>query len=194
LEIEAKLVDRFHEFADQLDALIFQDYNKGVVSERIIAEICDIAHKKGITSAVDPKFHNFFLYRNVTIFKPNIKETEAALVTKIRTEEDVINCGKRIFDLIHPMHLLITRGSKGMTLFLDKDNYAHLPTRALKVHDVSGAGDTVIATLVAFLTAGANLKESATIANFAAGAVCEEVGVAPINGEKLKAILLEHFN
>jgi rfaE bifunctional protein kinase chain/domain len=192
-EIETKLINRFYELASRLDAVIYQDYNKGVVSERIIAETCDVAYNKGIISAVDPKFHNFFQYRKVTIFKPNIKETEAALVTKIRTEEDIIKCGKRIFEQIQPQHLLITRGSKGMTLFMDKDNYAHLPTRALKVHDVSGAGDTVIATLVAFLTAGADLKEAATIANFAAGAVCEEVGVAPIQGEKLKTILLEHF-
>jgi len=192
-EIQRQIISSFAENAHNFDAAILQDYNKGVVTENVIRSIIDIAKSKGVIISADPKFHNFFAYKGVTVFKPNIKETEAALVTKIQTEADVISSGKRIFDLIAPEHLLITRGAKGMTLFLDRGHTVHLPTKALKVHDVSGAGDTVIATLMTFLAAGATLEEAASIANYAAGAVCEEVGVVAIEREKLKGILLMKF-
>ncbi|MBC8278030.1 MAG: D-glycero-beta-D-manno-heptose-7-phosphate kinase [FCB group bacterium] len=190
-EIEDAIIAKFREMASTFDAAIFQDYNKGVITERIIREITKIANENGVTISTDPKFHNFFAYQGVTVFKPNIKETEAALVTKIETDDDLIDCGRKIFELIAPKHLLITRGSKGMTLFLDRENTVHLPTKALKVHDVSGAGDTVIATLTAFLAAGASLEEAAIIANYAAGEVCEEVGVVTISSGRLRDILLE---
>jgi len=189
-EIQQKIISAFSDNVHTFDAAILQDYNKGVVTENIIRSIVETAKSQGVMISADPKFHNFFAYQGVTVFKPNIKETEAALMTKIETEADVIACGKRIFNLIAPAHLLITRGAKGMTLFLDRDNTVHLPTKALKVHDVSGAGDTVIATLMTFLAAGATLEEAASIANYAAGAVCEEVGVVAIERERLKNILL----
>lgn len=190
-EIENALIERFRQMADQFQAVIFQDYNKGVITKRIIKDITETARQAGIIIAADPKFHNFFQYKGITLFKPNIKETEAALVAKINTEEDLIDCGRKIFDRLEPQYILITRGARGMTLFLDRDTTSHLPTRALKVHDVSGAGDTVIATLVTFLASGADLSEAATIANFAAGTVCGEVGVVPIERDRLMNILLE---
>lgn len=189
-QVEDKLISRFRERSREFSAVIFQDYNKGVVTERVIREVIEIAHELGIIIAVDPKYRNFFEYKGVTLFKPNIKETEAALVTRISTEEDLIACGREIFNRIQPQHLLVTRGSKGMTLFSDRDSILNLPTRARKVHDVSGAGDTVIAALVAFLAAGADLIEAATIANYAAGAVCEEVGIVPIERQRLREILI----
>lgn len=190
-EIESALIERFRRMVDQFNAVIFQDYNKGVITKQVIKDITEAALEAGVIVAADPKFHNFFEYKGITLFKPNIKETEAALVAKINTEEDVINCGRKIFDRLEPRYILITRGDKGMTLFLDRETTLHLPTQALKVHDVSGAGDTVIAVLVAFLASGADLREAATIANFAAGTVCGEVGVVPIERERLKSILLE---
>ena len=190
-DIQDSIIEKFREMAPTFDAAIFQDYNKGVITERIIREITKIAHENGVTVSSDPKFHNFFAYKGVTVFKPNIKETEAALVTKIETDEDLIECGRKIFETIDPQHLLITRGSRGMTLFMDRNKTVHLPTKALKVHDVSGAGDTVIATLTAFLAAGASLEEAAIIANYAAGEVCEEVGVVTILKNRLKDILLQ---
>ena len=189
VEIQEKLIARFKEMISSFDGVILQDYNKGVVTERIIRELVAAANENGKIISADPKFHNFFAYKGITIFKPNIKETEAALVSKIQTEEDLIRCGQKIFDLIEPKHLLITRGSKGMTIFRDRENTIHLPTKALKVHDVSGAGDTVIATLITFLAAGADLEEAASIANYAAGAVCEVIGVVAIDRDRLKGIL-----
>ena len=188
-EIEGSLVGRFQTLVRDFDAVIFQDYNKGVITEKVIRDIIAISREAGLIIGADPKFHNFFLYKGITVFKPNIKETEAALVARINNEDDIVDCGRKIYDQLSPTYLLITRGAKGMILFLDRDTTRKLPTRALKVHDVSGAGDTVIATLVAFLSAGADIIEAATIANYAAGAVCEEIGVAPIDREKLRRIL-----
>jgi len=188
--LQEALIENFRKNAGKFDGAIFQDYNKGDVTEKVITEITKIAIANNIPISADPKFHNFFAYKGVTVFKPNVKETEAALVTKICSEADLITSGREIFDRIAPRHLLITRGDKGMTLFLDRDNTVHLPTRALKVHDVSGAGDTVIAALMAFLAAGATLPEAASIANYAAGAVCEEVGVVSIEREQLRNILI----
>lgn len=191
--IEDELIGGFREMAGSFDAVIFQDYNKGVITNRIIKEIIKTARKSELLIAVDPKFHNFFQYHDVTLFKPNIKETEAALGTKIRTEDDLMECGNRIFDRINPQHLLITRGAKGVTLFEERGkNPSYLPTITRKVHDVSGAGDTVIAALTTFCVSGGSLVESAVIANFAAGSVCEEVGVVPVDKEKLKQILLSN--
>lgn len=188
--IEAELISRYNALSDGFDAVIFQDYNKGVVSDRVISDIISVSLKNGICIAVDPKFHNFFQYEGVTIFKPNIKETEAALAVKIRDEADILSCGRRIYERIKPKYLLITRGAAGLTLFENMDEPpAHYSTNARKVHDVSGAGDTVIAALTAFYSAGASIKEAAVIANYAAGAVCEEVGVIPIERERLRGIL-----
>ncbi len=189
--IERELITRFRQLSSEFDAVIFQDYNKGVVTERVVREVVSIAREADIPSAVDPKFHNFFLYEGVTIFKPNVKETETALAVKIRGDEDIIECGKQIYQQIKPRYLLITRGAAGLTVFENKEELpVHYSTRARKVHDVSGAGDTVIAALAAFYAAGASIREAAVISNFAAGAVCEEVGVVPIEGERLREILL----
>ena len=190
-EVQDAIIGKFREMVSEFDAAIFQDYNKGVITGRVIREITKIANENGVTITTDPKFRNFFVYKGVTVFKPNLKETEAALGVKIETDDDLIECGKKIFESIEPKHLLITRGSKGMTLFLDREHTVHLPTKALKVHDVSGAGDTVIATLTAFLAAGATLEEAAIIANYAAGEVCEEVGVVTISIDRLQSILFE---
>ena len=190
-EIEKKLIGAFSEQAGSFSGVIFQDYNKGVITKKIIREVIKIARKNNLFIAVDPKFRYFFEYKNVSLFKPNIKETEAAFGTKIQDEDDLIACGKEIFKRSSPDSVLITRGSSGLTLFENPDEPpAHLSTIARKVHDVSGAGDTVIAALTAFYTAGATLREASVIANYAAGTVCEEVGVVPVNKEKLRQILI----
>jgi rfaE bifunctional protein kinase chain/domain len=190
-EIEEEIIGGFSLAAGDFQAVIFQDYNKGVATPKIISAIIDICRRKDIFVAVDPKFHNFFQYRRVNLFKPNVKETEAALVAKIHTEADLLECGKRIFQLLEPDYLLITMGAKGSALFQNQEEKpVYLSTIARQVHDVSGAGDTVIATIVAFYAAGASLYEAAVISNYAAGTVCEEVGVVAVNREKLKKALL----
>ncbi|MGB9771853.1 MAG: D-glycero-beta-D-manno-heptose-7-phosphate kinase [Candidatus Kapaibacteriota bacterium] len=168
-----------------LDGIIFQDYNKGTITPKLINRLIALANEKEIPTFVDPKFENFFEYKDTTVFKPNRKEAQQALNTKINTKEQIIDAGLQLLKRLNSKAVLLTLGADGMALFESETDFSFVPTRARKVADVSGAGDTTIATFAAIYTTGANMKESATIANYAAGTVCEEPGVVPITIEKL---------
>jgi rfaE bifunctional protein kinase chain/domain len=185
-DLEAqKLVDLIADKIEKSDGIILQDYNKGVLNELVIKSTIELAIKQDKLISVDPKFTNFLHYRNVTIFKPNIKETEAALAMHVEDEKSLLSAGERLLELLESKSLLITRGAEGMSLFEQDGAVTHIPTKARKIADVSGAGDTVISTLTASLIGGASHQQAATIANYAAGLVCEEIGIVPVNKEKL---------
>jgi len=190
-ETEAKILNFLKENYSKIDAIILEDYNKGVLTKNLIHQVIEFARNNNIIITVDPKFDNFFEYKNVTVFKPNRKETEDAFGIKLDTEERIIEACKKLKEKLNPEFLLLTRGEKGMTLFGKDNSIRTIPTRARKVADVSGAGDTVIATLTMALAAGADIEEAATIANLAAGLVCEEVGVVPIDRELLYQTLVD---
>jgi len=190
-EMENKILQFLQQRKNEIDGIILEDYNKGVLTKNLIRQVIDFANQNKILITVDPKFDNFFEYQNVTVFKPNRKETEDALGIKLDSEEKVFEAGRRLKEKLNPEYLLLTRGEKGMTLFSKNGDVHTIPTRARKVADVSGAGDTVIATITMALAAGAEIEEAATIANRAAGLVCEEVGVVPINRELLYNALLD---
>ncbi|MFN3780648.1 MAG: bifunctional heptose 7-phosphate kinase/heptose 1-phosphate adenyltransferase, partial [Candidatus Kapaibacteriota bacterium] len=116
---------------------------------------------------------------------PNRKEAQQALNMKISTKEEIILAGRELVKKLNAKAILLTLGADGMALFESEDEVSFVPTRARKVADVSGAGDTTIATLAAIYITGASLKEAATIANYAAGTVCEEPGVVPITIPRL---------
>ena len=169
-----------------LSGVIMEDYNKGVLVPRLIEEVVNICRQQDCFVAVDPKFKYFFAYDDVDLFKPNTKETEQALGIKIESNQDLIAAAQQLFSRLHCKSILLTRGEKGMALFPSAtEKPLFVATRAKKVYDVSGAGDTVIATLVVAKLAGASLLEAATLANYAAGIVCEEVGVVPIDKDRL---------
>jgi len=176
---------------EQADAIIIEDYNKGLLTARLIRDVIDLANQQARIITVDPKFDNFFEYKSVTLFKPNRKEAEAALGIKINSDEALKNACQYLIERLQCQALLITLGPRGMCLMDLEGKFLQIPTKARKVHDVSGAGDTVISTLTLALAAGANLKEAITIANYAAGAVCSEVGVVPIELAKLKETIQE---
>lgn len=182
-QTELKIYNFFKKNIKQFEAVIFQDYNKGVLKKELINKILNLSKKNNIPVYVDPKFQNFFEYKNVTVFKPNRKETADILAMKIDGDESVKTAGKILLEKLECEYLVLTRGEKGMMLF-DKENdktvVLNIPTKARKVADVSGAGDTVIATLAVMLSGGANIKEAVSLANLAAGIVCEEVGIIPI--------------
>ena len=190
-EMENKILQFLQQRKNEIDGIILEDYNKGVLTKNLIKQVIDFANQNKILITVDPKFDNFFEYQNVTVFKPNRKETEDALGIKLDSEEKVFEAGRRLKEKLNPEYLLLTRGEKGMTLFSKNRDVHTIPTRARKVADVSGAGDTVIATITMALAAGAEIEEAATIANRAAGLVCEEVGVVPVNRELLYNALLD---
>lgn len=187
------IIERIAEAKD-LDGIIFQDYNKGTITTKLIHRLISLANEKEIPTFVDPKFENFFEYRNTTVFKPNRKEAQQALNMKIKTREQIIDVGIELLRRLNTKAVLLTLGSDGMALFESEDEVSFVPTRARKVADVSGAGDTTIATFAAIYSTGASMKESATIANYAAGAVCEEPGVVPITINKLLETIKKNKN
>jgi len=167
----------------QFAAVILQDYNKGVLTKELIRQVINIAKKNNKPIYVDPKFHNFFEYKDVTVFKPNRKETSDILAMKIDGEASVKEAGRKLIDKLNCEYLVLTRGEKGMMLFDKEKNKTvilNIPTKARRVADVSGAGDTVISTIAVMLAGGANIIEAVMLANQAAGIVCEEVGIIPI--------------
>lgn len=184
-EISGKILSFLQKNASKIDALILEDYNKGVLSADLIESAIGIAIKNDIIVTVDPKSDNFFNYRGVTLFKPNKKEAEDAIGFKIKSEEDLVKAGSILLNRLEAKYVLITLGAEGIALFEKGKELRRIPTKARKVADVSGAGDTVIATLTMALSAGADIYEACYIANFAAGIVIEEVGIAPIEIDRL---------
>lgn len=178
----------------KLHGIIFEDYDKGAISPSLIRELCHYAKSENIPVFVDPKYSNFFYYREVTLFKPNRKEAEKALNYEIRNKEDLQRAGKDLLDKLKAENVLITLGSEGMMLFGSNGDAASVPTRARKVADVSGAGDTAIATLSAAYAAGATISEAATLANFASGVVCEEPGIVSVTPEALLESVKQNEN
>ena len=189
--IQQKIFAALENTINSIDGIIIQDYNKGVIVKELIRKIIALAkqHRKIIT--IDPKFNNFFEYTDVTVFKPNKKESEEALGKKLITDEDVIIAGKTLLERLNAGNVLLTRSEKGMSLFEKNGKITHIPTHARKIADVSGAGDTVIATLTTILASEGSIGEAAILSNVAGGIVCGEVGIIPIHPSILRSTILE---
>jgi rfaE bifunctional protein kinase chain/domain len=166
------------------DAVIISDYKKGIVSSELVREIIKYSRPENIFVSVDPKVGHFQYYKNVSLITPNVMEASVASGIEIKDEKSLINAGKSLLKKISCEAVLITRGEHGISLFR-KDKVIHIPTVARNVYDVTGAGDTVIATFTIAYAAGATMEEAAVIANHAAGIVVGEVGTAVVTQEKL---------
>jgi rfaE bifunctional protein kinase chain/domain len=187
-KIAENLVRFFKDNLESFDSIILQDYNKGILTKEVINKIVSLCRNSKKKVYVDPKFDNFFEYKHVTVFKPNRKEIQDALGVRIDGYESAMDIGKKLIDIIKCEWLVLTRGENGMMLFdkeKDKTVIHNIPTKAIKVADVSGAGDTVVSALAVAIAGGANIKEAVVIANHAAGLVCEEVGIVPIYRKNL---------
>lgn len=172
------------------DIIILQDYNKGVLTKEFIKKVMDFAVANNIKILVDPKFENFFEFKNTYLFKPNRKELEDALGKKIKSEGDVEVFALELMEKLNSQNIILTLGEEGMMIFENHNGELKkekIPTNARKVADVSGAGDTVISTIAVCLAGGASLKDAAVISNYAAGLVVEEVGIVPVYKDKLIA-------
>lgn len=178
---------------DDTSVLVISDYNKGIVSPEFMSGLEDIRkrHAHAPKILVDPKSVNFSLYKNMDLLTPNTQETGEGAGLPVRNKSEIIAAGRAIFKKINCKHLLTTLGSSGMALFYSPDEIVHIPTVAQKVFDVSGAGDTVIASLALSLAAGLPLLPSCMIANFAAGNVVGEVGAAVTSQEKIAEAIQE---
>lgn len=176
---------------EHIDGIVISDYGKGVVSQELIEGIKAISEGKDIPILVDPKPKNLHWYDQVTLITPNHLEAEEAVGKKIETEEDLLWAGRSLLRKTRCRSVLITRGKEGMTLFMKNSRVEHIPTVAQKVFDVTGAGDTVIATLALSLLAGMTMIQACRTANYAAGIVVGEVGTAAVQAGELIRVLKE---
>ncbi len=193
-DIPSSILDRavavLQDHIDAIDGIILEDYNKGVIVRDLIRQVIDLAQRHGKVITVDPKFNNFYEYRNVTVFKPNRKEAEEVMGTRLRTQKDIDDAGRSLLKTLGAANVLLTLGEQGMSLFESDGSVSHVATKARNVADVSGAGDTVISTLTMALCGGAGIREAALLANFAGGIVCGYVGIVPIDREELRRAVL----
>ena len=167
------------------DALVLEDYNKGVLVESVIRRAIAAANAKKIPVIVDPKYRNFFAYRGATVFKPNRRELEAALGAAVDLEHP--EALPAVLGRLGAERLLLTLSERGMAL-IEPDGQIHrIPTMAREVFDVVGAGDTVTAWLAAMLACGATPLEAAVIANFAAGIEVGKAGAATVEPAEILA-------
>jgi D-beta-D-heptose 7-phosphate kinase/D-beta-D-heptose 1-phosphate adenosyltransferase len=170
-------------------AIILSDYQKGVVTKRLMKIVLDAARRARIPLLVDPKVRHFALYRGAAVVTPNQLEAEQATGVRIRDAASLHEAGRKILKTLRCHAALITRGEQGMALFEQDRPPVEIATAAQQVFDVTGAGDTVIATLALAVAAGAAWPEAAMLANYAAGVVVGKIGTATVTPEEVLAAI-----
>jgi len=185
-QTEEKIISKLREALPETDALVISDYDKGVVTPRILKEILPIAYER-IPVLIDPKLRNFDWYRPATLITPNHHEALRMANLEDNSDDSLHAAARVIREKLACDSVLITRGDRGMMLLEGDGGPVFVETAAREVYDVTGAGDTVIATLGAALAAGATMLEAATLANHAAGIVVGKIGTATATGEELLA-------
>lgn len=182
------MIERFEQFVEKEkpQVLILEDYNKGVLTESLIQFIISACKKNGIITAVDPKRKNFLQYKNVDIFKPNLKEAKEALniLTAGVNLQLLQDIHSELHHLLHHHISLITLSEKGV-FYRQRDQSQIIPSHLRNIADVSGAGDTVIAVASLVYAVTKDVHLMVQVANIAGGLVCEEVGTVAIEKEKL---------
>jgi rfaE bifunctional protein kinase chain/domain len=168
-----------------LKGIILEDYDKGLLSPRLIRSVIELGRSRKIPVFVDPKHRHFFDFVGCTVFKPNKKEAADALGMPLTTLEEIEKAGRTLRNTLKCDNVLITLGAAGMVLIEQDGSISTVPTRAMNVADVSGAGDTVIATLGAMMSIGVPVREAASLANIAAGHVVAEPGIVAITASEL---------
>jgi rfaE bifunctional protein kinase chain/domain len=181
-------IDAYTKAIQHADVVVLEDYNKGLLTAQNIPELIKIAKKHNVKIAVDPKKKNFWEYKGVDLFKPNLKELREALNATDNWQDEslFLKAVQTMQDALQNKISFITLSEKGV--FIQSEKMHHfLPAFVRRIADVSGAGDTVISVAALCMAAGFDMKKTALIANLAGGLVCEEPGVVPINLEKLEA-------
>lgn len=184
---EDALLQAAEELLQQCQAIVVSDYNKGLVTPSFMQglkkRLSKLPHPLPVL--VDPKPGNINAYTGVTLMTPNIKETGELAQMPVHSKQDVVAAGRTLMRRVGCEHMLTTLGSDGMAVFETEDRIRRVPTVARKVFDVTGAGDTVIATIALALSAGISLFKASILANHAAGEVVGEIGAATCSNERL---------
>jgi D-beta-D-heptose 7-phosphate kinase/D-beta-D-heptose 1-phosphate adenosyltransferase len=198
-QIERKVLEQFESRLENVSAVIFEDYAKGLLSQRLLNAMQRLAHQARKVTAADPNSRSRIRYSGLTAVTPNRSEAFAAAgLPHVEPTEDVLRdeallrVGQALLRIWKPRNLLVTLGEDGMCLFRPDKKPHHIPTVAQEVFDVSGAGDTVIAALVLALAAKADAVDAAEISNHAAGVVVGKVGTATCSPDELIASFLRN--
>jgi len=187
--LEDDLLERVQSALPAAQALVVSDYQKGVVTPRVMRALLGAARRRRLPLLVDPKVRNFALYRGADLVTPNQLEAEQATGIKIRSRQDLAAVGARLLQLLRCRAALVTRGEHGMALFERGKRPLHIAATAREIYDVTGAGDTVIATIALALAARAPLAQAAALANLAASVVVGKLGTATVTPDELLAAL-----
>lgn len=185
-----RVLDAVERAVAQADALILEDYNKGVLVPQVIRAAIAAARARGLPIVVDPKFRNFFEFQGATMFKPNRRELEGALGAEVNLERP--DALPAVLERLDAQHLLLTLSEHGMALIARDGTVQRIPTTAREVYDVVGAGDTVTAYLAAMLAVKATPLEAAIIANYAAGVEVGKSGAATVSPAEIREAYAAH--
>lgn len=190
-DLEEKLSQKAARAIDGAGAVVISDYGKGVVTPAFAAALIGAATARGVPVLVDPKGRDYNMYRGASVVTPNRKElSEASGMPGLKTDSAITSAARTVMTKAGIGAVVATRSEDGLSV-IDASGELHVPTVAREVFDVSGAGDTVIATLAACLCAGAGLREAAVIANIAAGIAVSKVGTTPVRIDELKTVMQE---
>ena len=186
IKVENQFYNLIEKLTHNIDAIILQDYNKGVLTETIIEKIISLANSKNIPTIVDPKKQNFLSYKQCTLFKPNLKEINEGLNTNpdINNFSEIEETTSKLRNIISAKAILLTLSNKGIFLNTRSGSKIKESTTS-NVIDVSGAGDTVVSVAAMCLACNIDFEELAILSNIAGGIVCEKVGVVPITNKEL---------
>jgi D-beta-D-heptose 7-phosphate kinase/D-beta-D-heptose 1-phosphate adenosyltransferase len=176
---------------EQFDVVVISDYGKGVVDAALLSLLAQLRQRHQFWYLIDPKRRNFSHYSGAHLVKPNLEEAGLATGLDVTSEEGLHQAGARLIDLWRTEAVLISRGEGGMSLFKKHAAPRHFSATAREVFDVTGAGDTVLATCALALGAGATLEEATILANHAAGVVVGKVGTATVTPQELKTVLTQ---
>ncbi len=184
-DTETRVVEVLRAAMREADAFVVSDYDKGAVTPRVLGEILPLAFELKIPVLIDPKIRNFVSYRPATLVTPNHHEALRLTNSEDDTDTGMATAARLIRERLGCQSVLITRGERGMMLLEADGTPVYVPTAAREIYDVTGAGDTVIATLAAALASGASLVEAAMLANYAAGIVVGKLGTATASADEL---------
>ncbi|OYT70644.1 MAG: D-glycero-beta-D-manno-heptose-7-phosphate kinase [Chloracidobacterium sp. CP2_5A] len=186
--VEAAIVAKVEDWLPQVAAVAVSDYDKGALTPRVLRQALAAARRRGLPVALDPKPARFARYQPVTVVTPNHHEAAAVAQMPITDDASLGGVCRRLSAMLGDAHILVTRGEAGMTLYeATGGRLRHIPAAAREVYDVTGAGDTVLATLTLGLSVGLPLRQAAALANRAAGVVVGKLGTATARPDELLA-------
>lgn len=190
--IWSKMTAILNDIAPTLSALIIEDYNKGLLPGPFITEILRIARDHDLMILVDPKFDNFFAYKGVTVFKPNLREASEALAMRVSDHDEIKAAVRALRERMACENVMVTLGADGVALADSEGTFSTLPAFVRVVNDPAGAGDTVISVMTSVMAAGGTPLEAMGIANYGGGLICEKVGIQPVTPDELRAAVIRH--